>query len=204
MIRLYGCRTSSATNRVRIALRLKDISYQYVEVDLQQGEHLTSSYRELNAQRKLPLLMHNGQILTQSLAIIEYLNDIRAGHDLLPRDPLERAACRSFASLFAADYHPLITRRVADRLRASDMTETDISQWKLHWLDESLQVAEETLSQRAVHQPFCCGASPVMADICLFAQCESARKQGIDLSHHKLLFGIYALCYELDAFHEVP
>ncbi|NAW40483.1 glutathione S-transferase N-terminal domain-containing protein, partial [Salmonella sp. fj-h1] len=77
-------------NRVRIALRLKDISYQYVEVDLQQGEHLTLSYRELNAQRKLPLLMHNGQILTQSLAIIEYLNDIHAGHDVLPRAPLER------------------------------------------------------------------------------------------------------------------
>ncbi len=200
MITLYGCRTSSATNRVRIALRLKNATYQYVEVDLQQGEHLTSSYRELNAQKKLPLLSHNDQRVTQSLAIIEYLNDTHAGHDILPRDPLQRAACRSFASLFAADYHPLIIRRVADQLRASGVTETGISQWKLHWLNESLQVAEETLSQRAIQHPFCCGDAPTMADICLFAQCESARKQGIALSHHTLLFGIYTLCYALDAF----
>ncbi|MDT3249635.1 maleylacetoacetate isomerase [Serratia sp. root2] len=203
MITLYGCRTSSASKRVRIALCLKDIEYQYVEVDLQQGEHLAPSYRELNAQKKLPLLMHNGQILTQSLAIIEYLNDIQAGYEVLPREPLARAWCRSFAALFAADYHPLITRRVVDRLRASGLTENAIGSWKLQWLDESLRVAEKTLSQRAVQHAFCCGTSPTMADICLFAQCESARKQGIDLSCHKTVFGIYALCNELDAFKEV-
>lgn len=201
-IKLYGCLTSSATKRVRIALQLKHIAYEYVEIDLQRGEHLAPPYSSLNAQKKLPMLIHGHQVFTQSLTIVEYLNEIYSQHDLLPQNPADRAWCRSFASLFAADYHPLITRRVVARLNKLGLSENDISGWKQQLLVESLSIAEETLLQRPAQSIFCCGILPTLADIFLYAHCESARRQGIDLSHYENLYLIYLNCSEIEAFRE--
>lgn len=201
-ITLYGCNTSSATNRVRIALRLKNISYDYIEIDLNKGEHHSSSFSKLNIQNKLPLLLHGFETLTQSLSIIEYLNEFYPESDLLPSSIEGRAWCRSFSSLFIADYHPLITRRVTDILSDFGLTNDDIKEWKQQWLMESLRVADEILSQRSKQHKFCCGDYPMLADICLYAQCESARKQAISLEDYKNISCIYNVCSQIEAFRE--
>lgn len=199
---LYGCKTSSATNRVRIALRIKNISYDYIEIDLNKGEHHSSSFSKLNVQNKLPLLRHGFERLTQSLSIIEYLNEIYPAVDLLPSSIAGRAWCRSFSTLFIADYHPLITRRVTDILTKFGLTDNDIKEWKQQWLMESLRVADEMLSLRLKQYNFCCGDNPMLADICLYAQCESAQKQGVSLESYKNISYIYNICSQIESFRE--
>ncbi|CDH23584.1 glutathione S-transferase N-terminal domain-containing protein [Xenorhabdus bovienii] len=197
---LYGYQSSSATKRVMIALKLKHVAYDYVEIDLLEGEHLSPAFSQLNVQRKVPMLAHGQYSLMQSLAIIEYLDEIVPPQSLLPESPTDRAWSRSFAGIFISDYHPLITRRVIEKLRSSDFDEDEIRGWKTYWLEESLRVAEDMMSEKSIQSSFCCGSSPGLADICLFAQCESARKQEIDLNYLRNVSRIYVNCSKIDDF----
>ncbi|WP_092511575.1 glutathione S-transferase N-terminal domain-containing protein [Xenorhabdus mauleonii] len=197
---LYGYQSSSATKRVMLALKLKHIIYDYVEIDLSEGEHRSCAFHQLNVQRKVPMLTHDQYSLTQSLAIIEYLDEIVPPKSLLPENPTDRAWSRSFAGIFISDYHPLITRRVVEKLHGSSFDEDEIREWKTYWLKESLRVAEDMMGQKSIQSSFCCGSSPGLADICLFAQCESARKQDIDLNHLRNVSRIYVNCSEIDDF----
>ncbi|SHO57929.1 glutathione S-transferase N-terminal domain-containing protein [Vibrio quintilis] len=182
---LYGCHSSSATRRVRIALKVKQIAYKYIEVNLSENEHLCPEFRQLTAQQKLPVLLHDQHQITQSLSIIEYLDDICPEYKLLPEDPIAKAWCRSFSAIFVADYHPLITRRVIKKLRDSGLPEKEIAQWKPLWLKESLNIAEIELNKRSIKHKFCCSNLVGLADICLYAQCESAINQDIYLTDYK-------------------
>ncbi len=203
MIKLYDYFRSSASFRVRIALNLKKLDYDIIPIHLlnQGGEQFLESYQQLNPQSLVPTLQHDGHTLTQSLAIIEYLDDIFPTPLLLPKDPVTKAHVRSFALIIAADMHPLNNLRVLQYLTTHHgITEEEKKQWYHHWLHNGLSALEKKLSTTSLSKNFCFGDEPTLADICLVPQLYNAKRFSCDLNTYPLLQKIDQHCLQHPAF----
>jgi len=177
VIKLHGFYRSSATYRVRIALNLKALDYIAVEHDLAQGEHRQAAYLRLNPQGLVPALELHGVVLTQSQAIIEYLDEVYPQTPLLPADPKGRARVRALYQLIAADTHHVTTLRVGHYLRTQHgADERQVRQWQHHWLSESFTAVEALLGDSAATGRFAHGDQPTLADIALAPQVYAAQR----------------------------
>jgi maleylpyruvate isomerase len=200
-LRLHNFFRNSAGHRVRIALALKGLDYDYVSVNIgPAGEQQSATYLKLNPQGLIPALEHDGAVITQSSAIIEYLEDVFPEPRLLPADPLTRARARAFASAIAAEMHALNNSGV-HRYLASEMglNEEKRQRWYAHWAQRGL-AALEALLAAGPDQFFCFGDTPTIADIFLVPQHLNYRRLNIDLAPYARLNRIVARCEALPPF----
>lgn len=206
-MQLYSYFRSSASYRVRIALNLKCLAFETVPVHLLRngGEQLTPEFRRLNADGLVPVLIdeNGGQpaALTQSLAIIEYLEETHPTPALLPDTPGDRAYVRSLALSIACDIHPLNNLRVLRYLvRNLKVSDEDKNGWYRHWCEQGLAALERTLANDARTGRFCFGDTPGLADCCLVPQVANAQRLDCDLSNMPTIMRINDACLALDAF----
>ncbi|MGX9773874.1 maleylacetoacetate isomerase [Janthinobacterium aestuarii] len=204
-MKLYTYFRSSAAFRVRIALNLKGIAYDSIPVHLLQdgGQQLLPAYRAVNPSALVPALDDDGAILTQSLAMLEYLDETRPGVPLLPADALGRARVRALALAIACDAHPLTNLRVLKYLKNTlGLSDEAKQEWYRHWMAEGLAAVEALLTQGdpADTGLFCHGDSPTMADCCLVPQVFNAQRFAVDLAPYPRVARIHALCAGLPAF----
>lgn len=203
--RLHGYWRSSAAWRVRIALHLKGLAWEPVPVHLVRdgGEQRMPAFRRLNPQGLVPALEIDGLVLTQSLAIIEYLDETRPTPPLLPAEPAARARVRSLAQLVASEIHPLNNLRVLQFLRDRlGVDESRRDAWYRHWVSDGLRALETRLAREPETGRYCHGDAPGLADCCLVPQLYNARRYGCDLDEFPVLLAIEAACRELDAFRQ--
>ena len=192
-MRLYSYFRSSAAYRVRIALALKKLSFETLPVHLLRGggEQLGPIYRKLNPQALVPTLETESGALTQSLAIIEYLEELQPEPALLPRGPVQRAKVRAFALAIACDVHPLNNLRVLNKLRADfGVDQKGIEAWYCHWIGLGLDALEAMIDAQAAAKGVCFGQQPGLADICLVPQMANARRYACDLAAMPKLLAI--------------
>jgi maleylpyruvate isomerase len=180
-MKLHGYFRSSASYRVRIALNLKGLSAEHLPHHLRKGEQCAPSYLAINPQGLVPTLENDaGAILTQSLAIIEWLDEIHPEPPLLPKDPLQRAKVRAFAMALACDTHPVQNLKVLARLRQLGLAEEKVTEWAAWTNREGLSACETLIANEP--GPFCFGTAPTIADLCLVPQLANARRFGVDLA----------------------
>ncbi len=200
-MKIYGYFRSSAAFRLRIAMNLKGLSYDHNLINLQAGDHLRDSFRLINPQGRVPALDIEGDILTQSLAIIEYLEEVYPAPALLPQDALGKAKVRGVAGLIACDIHPLnnlaVLNYLRDQLEADD--ESRIA-WYRHWVKEGFDGLEKILSANIETGKFCFGDSPTVADICLVPQVVNAQRFNCDLDCYPTISHIFEECIGLKEF----
>lgn len=200
---LYTFFRSSASYRVRIALNLKGLSYEQAPVHLRRGggEQLTAAYRAINPQALVPALEDGGRVLTQSLAIIEYLEEKHPHPALLPRDPADKAYVRSMAMVIACEVHPIQNLRVLNHVKKEyGQTDEQVNRWAQHWIDLGLSALEQMIAAQSKRGKFCFGDSPTLADICLVPQLGNARRYGCDLAKYPAILEIENNCMALAAF----
>lgn len=201
MLKLYSYFRSSAAYRVRIALNLKGLAHdtEFVHLIKDGGQHTKPAYRALNPQALLPTLEHDGRTVTQSLAIIEYLDEIHPTPRLLPGDAEHRAKIRAFALAIACDIHPLNNLRVLNYLKSPLAHEqAAVDTWYRHWVETGLAACEALLL--ATPSKFCFGDQPTLADACLIPQMYNARRFKADLTAMPKLVAIDKACSEHAAF----
>ncbi len=199
MYELHDFARSSSAHRVRIALNLKGIEYEPVPVALQEGGQHEPDFRSVNPQGMVPVYSDENILLSQSLAIIEYLDERYPDPPLLPRDIHERA--RQFAYMIASDIHPLIAFRAISFLRDGFKIDTSgRREWFNYWLIEGLDALELWLSADGGARRYCVGDQVTIADVCLVPQLEVARRNHIDLDDFPRLTSVEATCLALDAF----
>lgn len=200
---LYTYFRSSAAFRVRIALNLKGIASDYKLVHLVKdgGQQFASDYQALNPQNLVPTLVHNGHAIAQSLAAIEYLDELHPDPPLLPEDALGRARVRQIAYAIACDIHPLNNLRVRKYLlKEMNRTQDEILAWQRHWMALGFDALEKMLAGSKDTGKFCHGDAPTLADICLIPQMANARGAEMDLRPWPTLKRIEKAAYELPAF----
>ena len=205
---LYGYFRSSAAYRARIALNLKGLDYEraYVHLTRNGGEQFAAEFRALNPQSLVPVLQDGDVTLTQSIAIIEYLDEVYPTPPFLPKDPAARARVRSLALHVACEIHPLNNLRVL-RYLSNDLkvSEGQKNEWYRHWIVTGLAPLESRLANDPATGKFCHGDSPGLADICLIPQLANARRFEIDLAPYPTLTRIETNCMALPAFqHAAP
>jgi maleylpyruvate isomerase len=198
-MKLHGYFRSSASYRVRIALNLKGLSTEHLPHHLRKGEQCAPAYLAINPQGLVPTLEDDtGTVLTQSLAIIEWLDEAYPAPPLLPKDPLCRAKVRAFAMALACDVHPVQNLKVLARLRQLGLPEEKVTEWAAWANREGLAACETLIAGEA--GPFCFGAAPTIADLCLVPQLANARRFGVDLSVYPRLLKAEAAARENKAF----
>jgi maleylacetoacetate isomerase len=198
---LYDYPRSSACYRVRIALKLKQCVYERVEVHLinEGGQQHHASYQAINPQELVPSLDLGTKTLTQSLAIIEYLDERFPNPALLPPDPVQKAQIRSLALLIACDLHPLNNLRVLNRLKQQfNADEAQVQAWYHHWLQLGFDAFESLLKQGG--GPFCFGDEVSLADVCLIPQVLNARRFHFEMDPYPLISAVNDHCLKLEAF----
>ena len=205
MLQLYTYFRSSAAYRVRIALALKGLAYESLPIHLLHdgGQQFTSAYRATNPQALVPSLQTDAGVLTQSLAIIEYLEETAPGQGcaLLPADALGRAHVRALAQAVACDIHPLNNLRVLRYLTHElGVSEEQKNAWYSHWIDLGLQALEEMLAHSSASGRFSHGDTPTLADCCLVPQVFNARRFGLDLAPYPTVRRIAEHCEGLAPF----
>jgi maleylacetoacetate isomerase len=199
-IQIYGFWRSIASFRVRVALRLKDLPFEETPIDILSGEQFEPAYEAVNAERVVPTFIHDGHSVFQSLAIIEYLEDIQPKPRLIPQDPRERAYARSLALMTIADSHPLLVPRVRNHLAKTFGADARaIEEWGKHWTTEGLATFERLLARRAP-APFALGAEPGLADICIAGQVVGAHYLKLDLRAFPIVSRLADCCFEMPAF----
>jgi maleylpyruvate isomerase len=199
-IQVYGFWRSIASFRVRVALRLKDLPFEEIPIDILSGEQFEPTYEAVNAERVVPTFIHDGHSVFQSLAIIEYLEDIQPKPRLIPQDPRERAYARSLALMTIADSHPLLVPRVRNHLAKTFGADARaIEEWGKHWTTEGLATFERLLARRAP-APFALGAEPGLADICIAGQVVGAHYLKLDLCAFPIVSRLADCCFEMPAF----
>jgi maleylacetoacetate isomerase len=190
---LYGYFRSSAAFRVRIALNLKGIAAEQRAVHLLRdgGQQHGGDYKAVNPQELVPTLVHDGDAMAQSLAIIEYLDEIFPDPPLLPREPRGRARVRQLAYIIACDIHPLNNLRMLLYLRDRlSIGEEARNEWQRHWISLGFSTLEALLAQSPFTGSFCHGDEPTLADICLIPQMANARRVNLELSPYPTLLRI--------------
>ena len=200
-MKLHTYFRSSASFRVRIALNLKGLAYDPAFVHMPRGEHRAPAYGSVNAQGLLPALEDGGRLLTQSLAIIEYLEETQPLPPLLPKDPFERMRVRSLSLLIACEIHPLNNLRVLQHLkRALGQNDEQVNAWYRHWIADGLAKFENDLVRGKNEGRFCHGDAPTMADCCLVPQIFNAQRYQCDTSAYPATMRVFAECMKLEAF----
>jgi maleylpyruvate isomerase len=197
-MKLHGYFRSSAAYRVRIALNLKGLSAEHLPHHLRKGEQHDPAYLAINPQGLVPTLQDGGVTITQSLAIIEWLDETHPEPPLLPKDPLRRAKVRAFAMALACDTHPLQNLKVLTRLRELGLPQEQVTGWAAWANREGLAACETLIADEA--GPFCFGEVPSMADLCLVPQLANARRFGVDLDAFPRLLKAEAAAKNVKAF----
>lgn len=200
MFKMYGFWRSAAAFRVRCAMHLKGLAYEEVMIDLDAGEQDAPAFRALNPSGAVPVLfVDDGPSLTQSIAILEYLEEMHPTPRLLPEDPRDRARVRAIALLFAADHHPLIVPRIrrylADEFGLDHACRTD---WITHWFREGLVQAEARLKDDPATGVFCHGDKPSIADLCFISLVMGARGFDVRIADLPTVDRIAKACLDLD------
>ena len=199
---LYGHVLSSASYRVRIALALKGLQVTPVLLDLRAGEQRLEQFLQINSQGFVPALsLDDGAVLTQSVAIIEYLDEMHPDPPLLPQAPLARARVRALTQAITCDVHPLNNLRVLQYLEhelRQDKAARDA--WYKHWLRLGFDAIERWLARDDATGRFCHGDAPTLADVCLVPQVANARRYAMDLTPYPCIVRIDGACRELAAF----
>jgi maleylpyruvate isomerase len=199
-MKLYSFFRSGTSHRLRIALNLKGLDYEQVAIDLRKEQHLGEAYQAINPQQMVPALDIGSTVLTQSPAIIEWLEERYPTPALLPTGLLERAQVRALAAIIACDIHPVNNRRILEALRhrfAAD--DKAINAWCGTWIAAGFDAFESLVRARG-DGPFSFGAQPTLADVCLVPQIEGARRFMVDLSRWPRLMAIDAACGQIEAF----
>jgi maleylpyruvate isomerase len=198
-MKLHGYFRSSASYRVRIALNVKGLSADHLPHHLRKGEQRDPAYLAINPQGLVPTLQDDhGVILTQSLAIIEWLDETHPEPPLLPTDPLRRAKIRAFAMVLACDTHPVQNLKVLERLRELGLPDEQVMAWAAWANREGLTACETLIANEP--GPFCFGAAPTLADLCLVPQLANARRFGVDLAAFPRLLKAETAAKDLKAF----
>jgi len=199
-IQVYGFWRSIASFRVRVALRLKGLAFEEIPIDILSGEQFKPGYEAVNPERVVPTFIHDGHSLFQSLAIIEYLEDIQPEPRLIPADVKELAYARSLALMTIADAHPLVVPRVRNHLaRTFGADAKAIEDWGRHWTTEGLATYERLLARRTP-APFALGAEPGLADICIAGQVVGAHFLKLELSAFPIASRLADRCFAMPAF----
>ena len=199
-MKLYNYFRSSASFRVRIALNLKGLPFEYIPVHLAKGEHKLPAYTEISAAGLVPLLDDGQHRLSQSMAIIEYLDETHPTPALLPASAWERARVRALAQSIACEIHPLNNLRVLKYLtRELKVDEDTKNTWYRHWVREGLEAFERQLAQ-APQARFCHGDTPTLADCCLVPQIFNAKRFDTPLDGLPRTMAVFDACMQLDAF----
>lgn len=199
-IQLYGFWRSNAAFRVRVALALKKLPFEEIDIDILSGRQFDADYAEVNAEHVVPTFVHDGHRIFQSMAIMEYLDEVQPDPPLLPTDAKERAYARSLALVAVADAHPFIVPRVRKHLGEAFGADTAaIESWCAHWAAEGLATYERLLARRPA-APFALGAAPTIADICIAGQIIIANLYKVDLAAFPEVAALGTRCFELPAF----
>lgn len=194
---LFGYYRSTSSYRVRIALALKGLDYQTLPVNLLKGEQHAQAYHALNPQGRVPALRTDGgELLLQSAAIIEYLEETCAQPALLPHSPQARARVRAVAAIIACDVHPLHNVSVLNQLRQLGHDEAQVNQWIAHWISQGLAAVEQLIGDDG----FCFGAAPGLADVYLIPQLYAAERFAVDLAGYPRILRVAALAAAHPAF----
>ena len=201
-MKLFSFWRSLATYRVRIALNLKGLNAEVIEVNLMKGHQRDAQFRAVNPMMAIPALVDGeGPALFESLAIIEYLDEVHPKPPLLPGDPKARARVRGLAQIVAADLHPLIVPRVREYLSAEfKVDEAGVMKWAQHWHKAALSGLEEHLATEKDTGTYCQGEQITLADICLASQAAGANFFKVDLAPYPTVARIVATCMKNDAF----
>lgn len=199
---LHSYFRSSTSYRLRIALNLKGMETTYQAHHLRHGEQRRASYLEINPQGLMPSLeLSGGEVLTQSLAIIEYLEETIPEPPLLPQDPVARAKVRAMAQMIACEIHPLNNLRILSDLKSRFGADDEaIAEWFRHWVAETFQPLEVMLVDRKSSSAFCAGDKPGLADICLVAQVANNNRFQVDMTPYPVINAIYDSCMAIPAF----
>lgn len=196
---LFTYYRSTSSYRVRIALALKGLDYQALPVNLLKGEQRGADYLALNPQGRVPALrLESGELLVQSPAIIEYLEEAFPETPLLPRAPEARARVRGVAAIIGCDVHPLHNVSVLNQLRQLGHDEAQVNQWIGHWISQGLAAVEQLIGGDG----FCFGATPGVADVYLIPQLYAAERFNIDLGGYPRIRRVAALAEQHPAFHQ--
>jgi len=200
-MKLFNFFRSGTSHRLRIALNLKGLAYQYEPVDLRKEQHLSAEFRQLNPQGLVPALLHEGRVLIQTPAIIEWLEERHPTPPLLPSGTEDRARVRALAAIIGCDIHPLNNRRVLEHLRGKlGCEESAVQEWCATWIAAGFDALEALLAMDPSRGRFCFGDAPTLADVYLVPQIESARRFGVDLQRWPLISQVDAACGQVEAF----
>lgn len=202
-MKLYSYFRSSAAFRVRIALHLKQLDVEILPIHLLKNEQQAATYTQVNPSGLVPTLLDQGQALTQSLSILEYLEEQYPQFSLLPQHALQRAQVRAFAQQIASDIHPLNNLRVLRYLKRQLQVDDDAkNHWYRHWITQGFDSLEQQLQQHHSTGRFCFGEQATFADCCLIPQVYNAKRFEIDLSVYPLIQSIDQHCMQIKAFQQ--
>ena len=201
-MKLYNFFRSGTSHRLRIALNLKGVSTEYIAVDLRVEEHLKEAFKSLNPQGLVPALaVNDAQVLIQSPAIIEWLEETYPTPALLPTDANDRAHVRALAAIVGCDIHPINNRRILETLRKQfGANEDAINAWCGTWITDGFNAIEALLAADTKRGAFCFGNTPTLADVYLIPQIESSRRFKVDLTQWPCIAAVEEACMQLDAF----
>ena len=200
-MKLYNFFRSGTSHRLRIALNLKGLPTTYVPVDLRTEQHLKDEFKAINPQGLVPALEVDGQVLIQSPAIIEWLEETHPTPALLPAGAAERARVRALAAIVGCDIHPINNRRILEYLRKELGANDDaVNAWSGTWITAGFDAYEALLAADTQRGEFSFGHTPTLADVYLIPQVESARRFKVDLGRWPLISAVDAACAKLDAF----
>lgn len=200
-MKLYNFWRSGTSHRTRIALNLKGLTVEYVAVHLGKEEHLKGEFKKINPQQLVPALDTGSEVLLQSPAIIEWLEEKYPTPALLPRDLRQRAQVRALAAIIGCDIHPINNRRILESLRKTfGANDHAINAWCDSWISAGFDAYEALLKADKHRDRFSHGNTPSIADCYLIPQIESARRFNVDLSKWPLIMQVEKACMELDAF----
>jgi maleylpyruvate isomerase len=200
-MKLYTFFRSGTSHRLRIALNLKGLNYEQVAVDLRREQHLGDEYRAINPQQLVPVLDVGGRILTQSPAIIEWLEERHPEPPLLPAEADARAQVRALAAIVGCDIHPVNNRRILEALRHRfGADDAAVNDWCGTWISAGFDAFQALVEAHARPGPFAFGERPTLADVYLVPQIESARRFKVDMARWPRLAAIDAACSGIDAF----
>lgn len=201
MLKLHNFFRSGTSHRLRIALNLKGLDYEYIAVHLGKEAHLSAAYKALNPQGLVPTLVDGEQVLTQTPAIIEWLEERYPDPPLLPANSADRARVRALAALVGCDIHPINNRRILEYLRKTlGCDETAVNAWCATWISAGFDALEAFLVADTHRRDFCFGTSPTIADVYLVPQVESARRFKVDLDPYPTIVAIDQACAHVQAF----